>query len=107
MYQYDVNNISDFAVATYSVVFCTLSSSLLRDAVRQVTTLKNGIHSFVRVLPSNTFDCDVLDPILNISVQGIQSVQGVDMQCILEAAEFTERLKKQAGCHTKSSEFKI
>lgn len=50
----------------------TLSRSLLRDAVC--------------LLPSNTLNCHVLDPILNISVQGIQSVKGVDMHRILEGS---------------------
>lgn len=52
LYQYDVNDISGFAVA---ITFCK----------SRVAVCGNGILSFLPVLPSGTFSCDVLDPILN------------------------------------------
>lgn len=72
-----------------------MSRSLLRDAVC--------------LLPSNTLNCHVLDPILNRSVQGIQSVKGVDMHRILEgsscrAHDRSEERRKSPACSTVQME---
>lgn len=77
-------NLKTTTTSTKKNIATTLSRSLLRDAVC--------------LLPSNTLNCHVLDPILNKSVQGIQSVKGVDMHRILEESSCRAHRTMKESC---------